>query len=171
MYIINKTVYFPVSLYLYVCLCMNVDLARRKAKELARGNCVPIDSHKVFKSLSSEGEMVKEHMLRLKKVCMYVDISISFSSQQSIYLCVYLIQIKGSFGKGRIPTEEAFDKDCADIQDQSRSSIVASKQSSTRVLDQWKSNLENSRELAKKNTQEVKDRGETACIYSCIQQV
>ena len=151
-----------------MCLCIYVDLARRKAKELAQGNCVSIDSNEVFKSLSSEGEMVKEHLLRLNKVFMYVDITISLSSPQSIHLCVYLIQIKGSFGKGRMPTEEAFDKDCADIQDQSRSSIVASKQSSTRVLDQWKSNLENSRELAKKNTQEVKDRGKTTCIYSCI---
>ena len=47
---------------------MRIDLAKRKAKEMARSDCVPVDSNDLLNSLSPEVEMVKEHLLRLKKV-------------------------------------------------------------------------------------------------------
>ena len=69
------------------------------------------------------------------------------------------IQVKGSFGKGRIPTEATFDRESHDMLCRSQASIAASKQNSSKVLDQWEHYLDRSQEVAMKNNWDFEDKG------------
>ena len=110
------------------------DLARRKAKELARGGeSKPIDTTELINSLSEDNEMVQEHNERLKK-------------------------IKGVFGVGRVPTEQIFEKHFDELKKKSNSSIIASKTSGARIIDQWQKYLGQNTKKASQANQDLKDR-------------